>query len=219
VDIRQPPAAPCGSLRHDVIPAGSTLWRVHRTRHPAAGFCPDAADQLFGGGRFDSTSSDVYPFLYAARTPETALCETLLRGLRFRGRSRQLLRHQVTDRVLSSLTTTTTLTLLSLASTVDLASICQPDDWLLRAEGHEYAHTRAWAHWLRRQAATVHGFVWLSRHNLPDQSIIIFGDRCPRDALKPDPSMQPVQLDTAAGAAYLNSRLGPYGVTIAPPRP
>ncbi len=133
---------------------------MHPRKHPADAFCPVPADALFGGGRFDSTSSDAYPFLYAGLTAETALCETLLRDLKFRGTSRQVLRAHVRGRVLSCLTTTTPLTMLSLASAVDLACICQPDDWLLRADGHEYAQTRAWAHWLRTRARTVHGLIW-----------------------------------------------------------
>lgn len=135
-------------------------------------------DAQFGGGRFDSTSNDAYLFLYAGLTAETALCEALLRGLKFRVADRQVLRAQVRGRVLSGLTTTTPLTMLSLASAVELASICQPDDWLLRADVHEYAQTRA--HWLRAQARTVHGFIWQSRYNLPHIAIILFGDRCPR---------------------------------------
>jgi hypothetical protein len=43
-------------------------------------FSPLVADVLFGGGRFDSTSADSYPFFYAGLTPQTALCEVLLRG-------------------------------------------------------------------------------------------------------------------------------------------
>ncbi len=216
--MRALPPAPCGPLHHTDLPAGTELWRVHPRKHPGNAFCPVPADALFGGGRFDSTGSDAYPFLYAGLTPETALCETLLRDLKFTGTSRQVLRAQVRGRILSCLTTTTPLTMLSLASAVDLASICQPDDWLLRADGHEYAQTRAWAHWLRTQARTIHGFIWQSRYNVPHTAIILFGDRC----LGTDPAPLTVQhaisLDDADGADYLSSRLARYHVSIAPPR-
>ena len=218
MEVRTPPALPCDTLAYTELPAGTTLWRVHRTHRSAAEFCPVPSDDLFGGGRFDSTSKDLYPFMYAAFTPETALCETLLHGLRFRGRTRQLLRREVKGRSLSNLTTTTGLTLLSLATSTDLARICQPDDWLLRADGHEYAQTRAWARWLREHASSVHGLIWQSRHNLPERSLILFGDRCPAGALVPDVSERPVKLDDAPGAAYLNRRLSPYAVTVSPPR-
>jgi len=216
--VRTPPAAPCGPLHQVNLPAGAELWRVHDRKHAAGSFCPVPADALFGGGRFDSTSGDTYPFLYAGLTPETALCETLLRDLKFRGSSRQLLRAHVRGRVLSCLTTTTPLPMLSLASATDLASICQPDDWLLRAEGHEYAQTRAWAHWLRQQANTVSGFIWQSRYDLPHEAIILFGDRCPSGRPAPVTVRYAISLDDADGADYLNGHLAPYNVIIAPPR-
>jgi len=108
--------------------------------------------------------------------------------------------------------------MLSLTDAIDLASICQPDDWLLRADGHEYAQTRAWAHWLRKRASTVHGFVWRSRYNTPHQTIILFGDRCPRSGTLPATVGQSISSDDADGAAYLNDRLAPYRVTISPPK-
>jgi hypothetical protein len=108
--------------------------------------------------------------------------------------------------------------MLSLADTVDLASICQPDDWLLRAEGHEYAQTRAWAHWLRKKAGSVHGFVWRSRFNLPHGAIILFGDRCPGSGTVPATIGRSISLDDTDGAAYLNSQLAAHLVTISPPK-
>lgn len=216
MDVRALPGEPCGTLHQTVLPAGTGLWRVHRGRYPADSFSPKPADVLFGGGRFDSTCADAYPFFYAGLTPETALCEALLRGLVFNGLSRQLPRAGVRGRVLSSLTTTVPLTMLSLTSAVDLASICQPDDWLVRADGHEYAQTRAWAHWLRKHASTVHGFVWRSRFNTPHEAIVLFGDRCPGNGTRVGVS---IRLDDADGAAYLNNQLAPYRVTISPPRP
>lgn len=192
------------------------MWRVHRRNFAAGSFCPVPADVLFGGGRFDCIATDAYPYFYAGLTPETALCEALLRGLKFRGQSRQLPRAGVRSRVLSSLTTAVPLTMLSLADAVDLASICQPDDWLLRADGHEYAQTRAWAHWLREVASNVHGFVWRSRYNTPHQAIILFGDRCPRKGTFA--TGESVRLDDTDGATYLNNVLAPYRVTISPPR-
>lgn len=217
--MRQPPAKPCGILNQLHLPAGSRLWRVHEQEHAADGFCPVPADVLFGGGRFDSTSSDAYPFCYAGLTPETALCETLLRGLAFKGRKRQLPLATIRGRTLSCLVTSTPLVLLSLTDSVDLASICQPDDWLLRADGHEYAHTRAWAHWLRQQAAGVHGLIWRSRYNMPHEAVVLFGDRCPGNGAVPAAIRESRVLDDDDGRDFLNKRLAPYRVTIAGPRP
>ena len=61
-------------------PAGArhAALAVHQQRFPADGFNPNGADEHFGGGRFDSTPSDPYPFLYAASTDTTALAEVFL---------------------------------------------------------------------------------------------------------------------------------------------
>jgi hypothetical protein len=214
-----PPVAPPRNARIKPclakLDAGSVLWRVHLRAYHAADFRPDPSEDLFGGGRFDGTFADPYPFLYAAREPETALLETLVRGIPFDTRGHRLVRRvTIGGRRVSALRVTTPLTLVSLLTTVQLAAACQ-DEWLVQANPPEYPQTRGWGSWLRSQAGSAQGFVWPSRRNLGREALVLFGDRC-RDALAlaDEPA---IDLDDAAGATWLNAQLAPYRISVRPP--
>lgn len=211
-----PPTAAVTSLNLMSLDAGRQLWRVHLRDHAATDFRADPSDDVFGGGRFDGTLADPYLFLYAAGDPDTALLETLVRGIAFDQRGhRQLRRVTVTGRRISVLTVTRPLTLVSLLTTANLAAACQ-DEWLVQADPPEYPQTRRWGSWLRSQARSADGFVWPSRRNLGHQALVLFGDRCPGAlTLAGEPA---VDLDDADGAAWLNHRLAPYRIRIMAPR-
>jgi RES domain len=201
-----------------VMPAGTTLWRVHHMKYGPADFNKEAADRHFGGGRFDATDDAVYPFLYGALADTTAVAETLLRDLAFPAvRKRTLPRKSLSGRRLSSIETTTELHLVSLISGKDLAAVKQ-DTWLIHSEAKDYAFTRRWAHWLRDQAPWAQGFVWNTRRELGELAAVLFGDRCSPGALR---AIRPpgLELDDAAGASQLNAMLGAYDVHVYPPRP
>ncbi|TDB82201.1 RES domain-containing protein [Actinomadura sp. KC216] len=212
-----PPDDCAGVPRAITHPAGTLLWRVHESARPAGQFNPTVQDRHFGGGRFDATKDDVYPYLYVASSRTTALAETLLRGLPFtNGRPRTLQRAKIKDKRLSALELRTDIRLLALTRTVDLARICQDDDWLIRAQESDYGKTRRWAHWIRARSSWAQGIIWTSHRDAPECSIILFGDRCPADAVRPVPASA-VPLDDADGARFLNDQLKPYGVQVRPP--
>jgi RES domain len=198
-----------------VLASGTSLWRVHDRDYGPTAFKDEPADKHFGGGRFDSTADDLYPYLYAALADTTAVTETLVRGLPFAGnRTRTLPRKSLSGRSLCRLELTSELTLISLVSSTDLAAVKQ-DDWLISADAKEYAFTRRWAHWLRAQACWAHGLIWSTRRDLGEASVVLFGDRCPAGAVRlTEPCLD---LDRAAGARWLNSMLAPYDVCIRPP--
>jgi hypothetical protein len=201
--------------------AGTVLWRVHRRSRGVCEFKALESDQVFGGGRFDSTDNDPYPFLYAATDQDTALLETLVRGIPFDHRGwRWIRRVSVAEQRLSPLETTQDLTLISLLTAADLAAVRQ-DEWLVQADPPAYPQTRRWGHWLRAQADWADGFVWLSRrnlgHDLGHRAFVLFGDRCPDDALREKPR-EAVDLDDVAGADWLNDRLARYRVRVSRPR-
>jgi hypothetical protein len=210
-----PPAAAVISLNLVPLAAGSLLWRVHPTAYAASDFKAKPSDDPFGGGRFDGTSADPYPFLYAAHEPETALLETLVRSVPFDEDGHRLIRRvAIAGRRASALRVSRTLSLVSLRTTVDLAAACQ-DEWLIQADPHEYPRTRRWASWLRSQAGLADGFVWPSRRNLGREALVLFGDRCDGAlALTAEPA---VDLDDGAGAAWLNELLDPYRIQVQPP--
>jgi len=212
-----PPAAAVISLNLMPLAAGSLLWRVHPVTYGASDFKARPSADPFGGGRFDGTSADPYPFLYAAREPETALLETLVRSVPFDEAGHRLLRRvAITGRRVSALRVSRALSLVSLRSTLDLAAACQ-DEWLTQADPPEYPRTRHWASWLRSQAGSADGFVWLSRRNLGCEAFVLFGDRCGGAVASTDVPV--VDLDGGDGAAWLNERLSPYRIQVQPPHP
>lgn len=199
-----------------VLPSGLALWRVHRQGRPVTAFKPVGADPLFGGGRFDATSADDYPYLYAAPEPPTALLETMVRAVPFDEKGRRLVRRAAVKGMrISALRAARDLRLVALRTHVDLAAVCQ-DEWLVHADPPSYPQTRRWGHWLRAKAPWADGFIWPSRRDLGRESVVLFGDRCAAGELREVPGSA-LDLDDAAGARWLNKCLEPYRISVRPP--
>jgi hypothetical protein len=218
VPATRPPRRFRGTPCRRVLPAGTELHRVHQRRHPSWEFVPRerVADPHFGGGRFDPTDEDAYPYLYAGFGRATALAERLLRGIPCDDRGARVLpRAEVEGRRLSSLRLATDLTLLALTTSKELAAVGQ-DQWLVQAEADEYGKTRRWAHWLRRQAPWAQGLVWPSKREVGEEAVILFGDRCQPGELQAA-LLPPIDLDTPEGCGWLNEVLADYHVTLRRP--
>ncbi|MEV5311208.1 RES family NAD+ phosphorylase [Streptomyces sp. NPDC052610] len=160
-----------------VIPAGTELWRVHRTEYGPGEFNPRLADIHFEGGRFEGTVLDRYHSLYLAESPLTALAESVLRSRPWEpAHSEQRIPYAVVrERSLSVLRTRCELTLASLVTGRDLAAVCR-DATLLDDESN-YAWTRRWSSEIRAQAPDVMGLVWDSRRNRGERALVLFHDR------------------------------------------
>jgi hypothetical protein len=209
----RPPRRYRGTPRRRVLPAGTQLHRVHQRKWTACAFAPVVADDHFGGGRFDPTAGDEYPYLYAAFAERTALAEVLLRGVSFDDRGARFLpRATVRDRQLSHVRLAADLTLLALTTTAELAAVSQ-DEWLVQAEPGDYGKTRRWGRWLRDQAPWAQGLIWPSKRDLGEQAVILFGDRCDPGALRPG-EVPPVDLGSRPGTMRVNDLLADYHVTI-----
>lgn len=212
-----PPARYRGTPCRSVLPACTQLYRVHRRDRAPLEFSPAVADTLYGGGRFDPTSGDEYPYLYAAFSARTALAEVLLRGLPFNDRGTRILpRAAVRERRLSSIELTTEVTLLALTTSAELAAVSQ-DEWLIHSEAAAYPQTRGWATWLRRQAPWAQGLVWPSKRDVGEKAVLLFGDRCPPSDLRLG-DLPAVDLGDDLGRKWLNDMLADYRVTIRPPQ-
>jgi hypothetical protein len=214
--LARPPTAANASPSSVVLQAGVRLWRVHRKYRSGAAFNHVKSDPHFGGSRFDSTPDDPYPYLYAAPTEQTALLETLVRGIPFddSGR-RQIRRAEIAGYRITAIETAQDLTLISLLTTADLAAACQ-DEWLIQTSPAEYPQTRRWGQWLRSQASWAQGLAWPSVRNLGRPSVVLFGDRLPAGLIQVVPGSA-VDLDSSIGAAWLNTQLAPYRISVRPP--
>lgn len=213
----RPPERPQGTPTKATLPRGTTLYRVHSGRRDAAAFNPRPAHCLYGGGRFDGTSCDPYPYLYAGVGTAAAVCETLLRSLPFDpdGGPRLLPRVSVEHRRLSTLRLAADTDVVSLTTARDLAAVHQ-DSWLVHTEASEYAYTRDWAHWIRGHTGPwAKGLVWASKRDPGDRAVVLFGDRCPPGTVEVVEDGV-VDFGTEDGQEWLNSLLEPYFVRIAP---
>ncbi|WP_369376723.1 RES family NAD+ phosphorylase [Streptomyces sp. cg36] len=213
----QPPEAMAGTPAKATLGAGTVLYRVHGSHRPAAAFNPRPAHCLYGGGRFDSTGCDAYGYLYAGLSPESAVSETLLHSLPFdpAGGARLVPRAAVAGRRLSVLRLTAAVDVVSLLTGPELAAVHQ-DGWLVQAESRDYPYTRDWAHWIRRHTEPwAQGFLWSSKRDPGERALVLFGDRCPPDALAATGD-EAVDFDGPGGRAWLDSVLLPYQARLAP---
>jgi len=217
----KPPPQYQGTPNRYLLTRGSCLWRVHGRKYGPRAFKDQPSGRLYGGGRFDATDADSYPFCYLALDETTALAEALVRDLEFdEYGGRRLPRSAVERRQVSGLTLTRDMDLVSLLSSRDLAAVAQ-DEWLVTVKGDGYPQTRDWAHWIRRHAPGAHGLIWSSLRDQGEPAIILFGDRCAatfggnyeRTLLHEVPELA-VDLDDDAGAEWLNRRLEPYHVAV-----
>lgn len=213
-----PPAALSGSPRRHVLPAGTSLWRVHRSGASPTEFDSSRATGGPGGGRFDSVGPHGYPYLNGSFEQSTALTERFVRHLDFSATGdRYLLRKSLRHQSVSVVTTTADLNLLRLVTGPDLASVHQ-DDWLLTARGPDYDLTRRWALWLRDQVPWAQGFVWQSSVDQPNQTMVLFGDRCEPEVLRAVPGMSE-RLGDSRREGWLQHLLSPFGVKLYPTAP
>jgi hypothetical protein len=206
------PAPPPDPLRGDpqfrVLPAGTSLWRVHRDGRPVTSFNPTLADGPRGGGRFDATSRDPFAYLYAAPDQSTAVAERLLRDRPFQGGPRIIRRNAITGLRMSTLVLTRDIRLVALVSAVELAALYQ-DDWLVQAEGTGYEHTRAWAAALRGARPEPDGLIWQSRRDRPGLCAVLFKDRA-GDAVIPGAEPPVVFDDEKDGERHLAAILAAH---------
>jgi hypothetical protein len=221
VSASRPPITYRGTPCRRVLAPGTQLFRLHRRTRPVTEFVPRdrLADPHFGGGRFDPTAEDAYPYLYAAFSSSTALAERLLRDFPFTEHDARILpRATLRERRLSSLAVTRPVQLVALTTAPELAAVSQ-DEWLVQAGPDDYGKTRRWAHWLRGKAPWAQGFVWPSKRDVGEEAVILFGDRCA--AADFGPGLIPhVDLDSYDGGVWLRDALADYRVTFRlPPRP
>jgi hypothetical protein len=196
------------------LPRGTRLWRVHEAKYKAEKFHGPTAGEA-GGGRFGCTPAEHFTYLYAGLDDTTALTETLVREILFRKdrEARLIPREVVRGRCLSALRLTADLRLARLLSTADLASGRQ-DEWLIQTEPEHFRLTREWAAGMRRSNRWAQGMIWLSKRDLPNAAVVLYGDRCAtNDLLRPIPGAA-IDLDCDDGLDWLDAVLDPYRIRV-----
>jgi hypothetical protein len=214
--LQNPPDDMVMAPHIQLIPAGTTLWRVHSSHRDAVSFNERKVHALFKGNRFDGTDLHPYPYLYLGQEPGTALAETYLRGREFTVPAgvRLIGYEEVADKCLTEVRTETDLALVRLATEEDLAAVCQTS-WLVDAEPRDYPQTRYWAGEIRKQATDAQGLAWVAHRHHPRVCVVLFGDRCGDGPLSQEGT---VRLGTPDGFAEANKLLAPLRAVITPPK-
>ncbi|WP_419551182.1 RES family NAD+ phosphorylase [Candidatus Poriferisodalis sp.] len=176
-----PPSQFNGAPNRLPLLAGTPLWRVHDEEYPADGFNPNSVAQglegEFEGGRFDSTTEDPYPFLYAAGDDSTSVAEKLLRDLPAdESGMRELPSQAVAGLCVSRINVESDLELVSLRSGRDLAAV-GIDTRLTVGPSTEYPVTRKWSAAIREWATWAQGLTWRSGREPDGFAFVFFGDR------------------------------------------
>lgn len=215
----RPPPTPAGAPRTTTITAHTVLYRVHQKAYDVHVFNPVPNHRYYGGGRFDSTNDDAYPFLYAGESVDVAVAETLLRDLAPDDTGMRVLPFaRAANRRISAIRVQNDLELVSLLSGEDLGAVSQ-DPWLTTCDPRDYAQTRHWGHWIRTHAPTACGYVWHSRREPDARAYVLFGDRIPPGAISSTPSPNvpagdAADFDTPKGRRALRNRLSRYGIAL-----
>lgn len=213
-----PPSRLPGTPTRFVLPAGTALWRVHRSGRRPHDFDLSRSTGGFGGGRFDSVGHGGHPFMYCSEDAGTALAERFVGNLDFTvTATRTLRRKELQTRTMSVVRTTSELTLLRLVTGPDLAAVGQ-DGWLLSARGADVDLTRRWATWLRDQVRWAQGFVWQSSVDQPKPTMVLFGDVCDSHTFEPVDGMA-YRLDDPGREGWLQHHLAPHRVELYPAAP
>lgn len=214
-----PPTRYAGRPSRLLLPAGTTLTRVHSTAFSVTQFNPTLALDDLQGGRFDATREDGYAFLYAAADDATAVSEALLRDLPADEYGARLLpRARLSQLSISWLRATTDLELVSLRSGRDLAAVGQ-DAWLTASPAADYANTRRWASAIRGWAPWACGLTWRSYREPEGFAYMFFADRCPEGCFEEVVVGLPVppgdqSLEAGAARLYVEGLLASYRVAL-----
>ena len=214
-----PPPRYAGRPPSFLLPAGTTLTRVHSTAFGVTQFNPTLALDDLQGGRFDATPEDEYAFLYAAENDATAVSEALLRDLPADEYGARLLpRARLSQLSISWLRATADLELVSLRSGRDLAAVGQ-DAWLTASPAAEYAITRRWASAIRGWASWACGLTWRSYREPEGFAYVFFADRCPEGCFEEVTDGLPVPLGdqglhVGAARLYVEGILASYRVAL-----
>ncbi|MFA7767425.1 RES family NAD+ phosphorylase [Streptomyces sp. NPDC048723] len=202
----------------EVIPAGTELWRVHKSKYRPTQFNPTLADLHLSGGRFEGTVLDPYRSLYVADSALTAVAESVLRSVPWKGDRREIPYANVHGRTLSVLRTTRELTLVSLIEEKDLAAVHQTANLL--DDERSYPMARRWTSEIRAQAPDAMGLVWQSRRNRPLHAMVLFHDRfddCHCSALEVLPGRGIADLGSPEGVEEVNGLLDPLRAEVSKP--
>ncbi|EDT3379585.1 RES family NAD+ phosphorylase [Salmonella enterica subsp. enterica serovar Mbandaka] len=165
------------------LPQGQVLHRVHQDQYRADQFNPGVR----GNARFSPIQDDQgqpIPTLYGGTTMDCALMETVFHDVPHTAGFKTFDKGKLAGQVHSTVEVAQPLRVVDLAS-VPLRKLGITRKQLIDTEKDQYPATRQWAEALHRQCPDAQGLSWVSRQDDSARAVVLFGDRIPNGALKP----------------------------------
>ena len=165
------------------LPKGQVLHRVHQEQYRADQFNPGVR----GNARFSPIQDDQgqpIPTLYGGTTMDCALMETVFHDVPHTAGFKTFDKSKLSGQVHSTVEVVQPVKVVDLAS-VPLRKLGITRKQLIDTEKDQYPATRKWAEALHRQYPDAQGLSWVSRQDDSARAVVLFGDRIPGSALKP----------------------------------
>lgn len=181
---------------------GEVLHRVHQSKYQADQFNPGP----HGNARFSPIQDEhgkPIPTLYGGTTMECALMETVFHDVPHTAGFKSFDKGKLVEQVHSTVRLEQELQLVDLAS-VPLRKLGVTRKQLIDTEKDQYPATRKWAEAIHRQYPQAQGLSWVSRQDDSARAVILFGDRIPDGALRPDGNSRSLLDDGDAYDAVLD---------------
>jgi len=180
---REPPEVPApGDLKpaEEAWPAGKPMVRLFERSRGPLGFNPTSSLARFRPVLTEKGA--VVPTAYGGEDRETAIAESLLRGVDAlqRGKRPQLFRKDVKGLGMVELVPTSDLRLIRLRGQ-GLTRLGLLREDVVDCGADRYAYTAEWAQALYRCDAKLSGIVWTSRQNDAGRALVLWGDRLDLD--------------------------------------
>ncbi|EBY9794298.1 RES domain-containing protein [Salmonella enterica subsp. enterica serovar Minnesota] len=176
-----PPATLHATLTE--LPKGKVLHRVHQDQYRADQFNPGVR----GNARFSPIQDDQgqpIPTLYGGTTIDCALMETVFHDVPHTAGFKTFDKGKLAGQVHSTVEIVQSLQVVDLAS-MPLRKLGITRKQLIDTEKDQYPASRQWAEALHRQCPEAQGLSWVSRQDDSARAVVLFGDRIPNGALKP----------------------------------
>lgn len=198
---------------------GTTLFRGHDSGPHGRRFNPK-----YGGRKrfsfFPDEKGHNVPVLYAGRTIEVAIAETLFHDLPTVKGATLLADKEpkYTEYSYSKMFTTRELRLAALHSW-GLRSLELKNHQIIDTDAREYPDTVKWAEALHSRAdLALDGLTWMSRQFNREQSVVLFGDRVKEDDLELDPVEKDISFGHGDGLRRLLLAADRAKIRVQPPK-